>query len=343
MKEDRKKCIHAGVDVHDKTYVAALWSQETRTVVKRWTQPSSAEQLVRSLEPYRGEIRRVVYEAGITGFELARALVGAGYEVEVIAPKSMARGFDEAKSDRLDCAALARLDAAGELRYSRIPTREEEADRQVVRMRENVAVSIRRVKVQIKCFLMQYSLPRITSWSRRGIEKLCSMELPEKLRFSLDILLCELKSFVELYKEVEKKIAEMSSKELYAGNVERLTEIKGVGVLTAMTYLTEIFRPEEMTGGIAVGKHTGLAPQVSRSGSGLKRKGSVLSGNKRLKRVLVEAAWRWAFSDPLGRRYFSRYRKLLGSSQKAIVAVARKLSIIMWMMVTKNESYRVAG
>jgi transposase len=86
-----------------------------------------------------------------------------------------------------------------------------------------------------------------------------------------------------------------------------------------------------------------LAPQVCQSGE-TRRDGSLLkSGNARLRTVLVEAAWRWVAYDEAAAR---RYRQLvasIGSSKKAIVAMARRLGVLLWRLSVHAEPYRAAS
>src|SRR5262249_17270655 len=148
--------VHVGVDVHKASYSVAVFSAG-RGVLATWVQPARLEILLERLRPLREAIVRVVSEAGPTGFGLARRLRAEGDTAQVIAPgKLLARGGPEAKSDRLDCRRLAQLSAKDLLHPVRVPTEPEEADRQVLRLREQLVGKTRAVQAQIKSFLLQH-------------------------------------------------------------------------------------------------------------------------------------------------------------------------------------------
>lgn len=84
----------------------------------------------------------------------------------------------------------------------------------------------------------------------------------------------------------------------------------------------------------------GLAPQVRQSGETRREGGLLKSGNARLRTVPVEAAWRWVAYDEAAAR---RYRQLVattGSSKKAVVAMARRLGVLLWRLSVHGEPYR---
>ena len=108
---EQGEAVHVGVDVHKASYSVALFS-DTRGLITTWVQPARPEVLLERLRPIREGIAQVVYEAGPTGFALARRLRSEGFNAQVIAPsKLLAPVGPEAKSDRLDCRRLAQLAA----------------------------------------------------------------------------------------------------------------------------------------------------------------------------------------------------------------------------------------
>ena len=160
LRLEQGEAVHVGVDVHKSSYSVALYS-DSRGVLTTWVQPARPEVLLERLRPVQSCIAQVVYEAGPTGFGLARLLRAEGYKAQVIAPsKLLAPVGPEAKSDRLDCRRLAQLSAKGLLHPVRVPTEQEEADRQVLRLREQLVRKTRSVQAQIKKLLAP-------AWDRR--------------------------------------------------------------------------------------------------------------------------------------------------------------------------------
>jgi transposase len=136
IRLEEGEAVHVDVDVHKASCSVALFS-DRRGLLTTWVQPARPEVLLERLRPLREGVAQVVYEAGPTGFALARRLRSEGYHAQVIAPsKLLAPVGPEAKSDRLDCRRLAQLAAKGLLHPVRVPTAQEEADRQVLRLRE---------------------------------------------------------------------------------------------------------------------------------------------------------------------------------------------------------------
>src|SRR5512135_3162374 len=169
LRLEQGESVHVGVDVHKASYSVALYS-DGRGVLTTWVQPARPEVLIEQLRPLREGIAQVVYEAGPTGFALARRLRAEGYTAQVIAPsKLLAPVGPEAKSDRLDCRRLAQLSAKGLLHPVQVPTEQEEADRQVLRLREQMVRKARTVQAQIKAFLLQHGVAEpagLGHWSK---------------------------------------------------------------------------------------------------------------------------------------------------------------------------------
>src|SRR3954454_2397896 len=205
--------IHVGVDVHKATYHVALLS-DRRGLVTTWVQPARPELLTERLTPIREAIAQVVYEAGPTGFALVRRLRADGFRAEVIAPaKTPITPGAEPKTDRLDCRKLAVFAQKGLLQPVRVPTEQEEADRQVLRLREQLVRKARSIQQQIKAFLLQHGLDEpkgLSCWSAAALKALRGLELTAELRFCLDVLLDELDHARGQVARVTKRLRELS-------------------------------------------------------------------------------------------------------------------------------------
>lgn len=338
----KSESVWIGLDVHKNSNHVALWSSQ-RDLIATWVTPSDPDTLCKQLSPLLPNTVRVVYEAGPTGYTLARKLTAAGFSTQVIAPSKVPRipGKD-AKSDRLDCRNLAKLASNQMLHPIHIPTGQEEADRQVLRLREQVLKKRRRIKQQIKSFLLLYSLKEpegLAYWSKRAVNQLRTLDLGAELRFCLDMMLDELAQLEENLRRVTSKVRELSLSERYQQVVQLLCSVPGVGLLTAMIFSTELTNPGRFTHQRQVAKILGLAPRVSRSGES-KREGRLMkSGNARVRTILVEAAWRWIRLDPAAKARFQQLLKNTGNPKKAITAMAHKLAIVLWRITVKQVLY----
>lgn len=346
LRLDETETAHVGVDVHKASYHVAVVT-DARGFVAGWTQPADPGLLLDRLRPLRGRIAKVVYEAGPVGFGLVRRLRAQGFDADVIAPSKVpALPGAEPKSDRLDGRKLALFAQKGLLRPVRVPTPQEEADRQVVRLREQLTRKLRSVRQQIKAFLLQHGLGEpagLAHWSAAAVEALRRLDLGPELRFCLDVLLDELGHAKAQVAAVTRRMEELTRAERHRRAVEVLETVPGVGPVTAMTFRTELHEPERFTDPGHVARMVGLAPQVLQSGA-TRREGRLLkSGNARLRTVLVEAAWRWVAADEVAASRYRRITAKTGSGKKAIVAMARRLAILLWRMSVRGEVYRVAA
>ena len=114
-------------------------------------------------------------------------------------------------------------------------------------------------------------------------------------------------------------------------------------MLTAAAFRLELPEPQRFDHEGQVARMAGLAPMVRQSGEARREGGLLKSGNARLRTVLVEAAWRWVRYDEAAA---SRYRHLVGntgSGKKAIVAMARRLGVLLWRLSVHGEPYRPAA
>ncbi|MBY0514628.1 MAG: transposase, partial [Gemmataceae bacterium] len=177
--------VHIGLDVHKHSLHVAVHS-DRRGLLTTWVQAADPATLSAALTAIRASVARVVYEAGPTGFGLARRLTADGYPVEVIAPSKVpALPGPDTKTDRLDCRKLALYSAKGLLSAVRVPTEQEEADRQVLRLRDQLVRKSRSIRQQIKAFLLVHGLPEpdgLAHWSARSVEALRGLGLGAELR-----------------------------------------------------------------------------------------------------------------------------------------------------------------
>jgi transposase len=338
--------IHVGVDVHKATYHVALLS-DRRGLVATWVQPARPELLAERLTPLREAIAQVVYEAGPTGFALVRRLRADGFRAEVIAPaKTPVTPGAEPKTDRLDCRRLAVFAQKGLLQPVRVPTEQEEADRQVLRLREQLVRKSRSIQQQIKAFLLQHGVAEpqgLACWSDAAVRALRGLELAAELRFCLDVMLDELDHARSQVARVTRRLRELARAERHRPALADLQSVPGVGPVTAMTFRLELPEPERFDHQGQVARMMGLAPQVIQSGQ-TRRSGRVLkSGNARLRTALVESAWRWVAHDEAAKEVYRRLVGNTGSGKKAIVAMARRLGVLLWRLSVRHEPYRVAA
>ena len=334
--------VYVGLDVHKKS-VHAAWRLNGREV-DTWVMAADVAAVVRSLSRFKPGLKQIVYEAGPTGYGLARALRKAGLPTEVIAPgKTPQPANPDSKSDRLDCRKLAEFAEKGLLKAVGVPTEEEEADRQTLRLRDQLTKKRRRVMQQIKSLLLQHGIPEplgLKNWTKAGIAALSELELRPQIRLSLDCLVEELGHLTTLLGRAKRAMGTLLRQTRHREEQRRLRTHPAVGPTLAMAWLTEVYQPGRFRSAEALTKYVGLAPRVSQTGE-TRREGPLMkTGQGTLRALLVQAAWRWVAKDERAAAVFERIARNTGKKQKAIVAMARRMAVNLWCMLVRGEDYR---
>jgi len=340
LDNENAKSFNIGIDVHKLSYHLAFRRSDGKT----HTFVSSADPLlvVRMIKNAKIEVVQIAYEAGPTGFGLARTLLLAGFHVIVVAPSKTPRPVSrDAKTDRLDCVKLAEFSAKGMLSGIAVPTETEEADRALVRRRHDVAEEIRRTKQRIKSYLLVTGDKGLSSFGEQSLSAMERAPRQRSAQLVVQSLLRTLRFLAKEKKALEKEIALLMHDPAYETVSACLKSVPGVGEVTSATFCAEIFRPERFENAGQVASLLGLAPVVRQSGLKKPTGRLVPTGQKRLRALLLEAAWIWRAKDPCAREFYSKMVSKTGLPQKAIVAVARKLCVILWTLAVKKRPYRL--
>jgi transposase len=337
--------LYVGIDAHKQSFHLALWLNDAPAI--DFVMPNNTGKLLAVLEKLRPALRLAVYEAGPTGYSLARAIKAAGLPVSVVAPsKTPRQSAPDSKTDSLDARKLAEYAAKGLLRHITIPTRHQEARRQLTRLRQQLVAKQTRVKLQIKGFLLQHGISQpagLSHWSGIAVQHLKGICLSKPLRYCLDTLIEELLFVAAQLKSAEQKIEEAFSEKPICATVKVLTTHPGVGPAIAAQFAAEIFNPKRFRDKTQLAKYVGLAPSVHQSGQTL-RDGPILkTGRPQLRCSLIQGAWMWIRKDTHAYKTYCRLIHNSGHRNKAITAMARKLAIHLWMMACENKPYDPAA
>ena len=329
-----------GIDVHKRSFSVALLRPDG--MVESWTTPADVEAITNRLTSLPIHISAVCYEAGPTGFGLARSLRSAGIKVIVAAPSRIPRPVAATnKTDSLDCIKLAELAASGLVRSIAIPNEKEEAFRSLSRRRHQLTDSIRRVKQRIRSLLLALGVAEpvgIDSWGKAAILALEHQTLPAGAAETRDSLLSELRYFIFAQKEVDTKLERLAQEQDEARRIAAMRSVPGVGKVVATTFAAEIFNPKRFNHSKEVTAYLGLAPVLRQSG-GSKGKATLRPvGQRRLRSLLVEAAWMWKRKDKWANEFYNRILGKHGVPQKAIAALARKLAALLWKLSFPTEA-----
>jgi transposase len=299
----------------------------------------------------------VAYEAGRDGFWLARWLRARNIEAYVIHPNSVAvsREHRRAKTDRLDTELLKRAFLGwlrGEPKHCSmvaIPTLDEEDAKRPSRERENLVSERTRLINRMKAVLARLGIRSFKPELRNAPQRIEALSTPEGLPIPPNTLdeirrdLARLAIIREQIKAIEQarlECLEQAPKTGPHAMVRLLASITGVGVETADMLVQEVLW-RNLRDRRAVARYAGVTGSPDESGSKRREKGLAKSGNARVRRGLIQLAWRFLRfqkDSVLAQWYRARTEGAKGARKTTmIVALARKLLIALWRMVTTGE------
>jgi transposase len=300
----------------------------------------------------------VAFEAGRDGFWLARWLRAHGIEAHVIHPTSVAvsREHRRAKTDRLDTALLKRV-FLGWLRgepdhchMAAIPALEEEDAKRPTRERECLVGERTRIVNRIKAALVRLGVRGFKPTLRNALQRLDALRTPEgtalppNTRAELHRDMARLHVVTEQIQQIEvtrSERLEQASADGPNAMVRLLAQVVGVGLETADMLVHEILS-RNLRDRRAVARYAGLTGAPDESGRRRREKGLAKAGNARVRRGMIQLAWRFLLhqkESALAQWYRARTAEARGSTRKTlIVALARKLLIALWRMVTTGEA-----
>jgi transposase len=294
----------------------------------------------------------VAYESGLDGFWLARYLQGQGIEAHVIHASSVAvsREHRRAKTDRLDTEILKRS-LLGWLRGERdhckmvaIPSLAEEDARRPNRERERLVCEQTRIISRMKAAFIRLGILDFNPKNKGAAERLDSLRTPDGEPIPPNTLASLRRDFAR------KRLVQAQIEELEQARLERLTEepdkkphamvrllarIIGIGIETADLLGSEVLS-RNLRDRRAVARYAGLTGSPDESGARRRERGLARSGNARVRRGMIQLAWRFLMfqkESALAHWYRERTANAAGSRKTLIIALARKLLIALWRFV----------
>jgi transposase len=309
------------------------------------------------------------YEAGPTGFGLARAFTTAGIRCEVAAPSKINRpSGDRIKTDARDALLLARLLRLDEIVSVRVPTVAEEAARDLVRAREDARGDLMRVRHRVSKLLLRHGHVYYggEAWTGRHEDWLRSIRFtgPERAgtAAAYEADLEALALTLARRQRLDEQITAMAAASEFTGVTRRLCCLRGISTLTGFALAVEIGDWTRFTGA-SIGAYLGLVPGEHSTGGSRHQLPITKTGNSHVRRLLVEAAWhhkpgyrvgptmqaRWDQAPAAARmrghagnqRLHDRWIQWAEHHKKhtvACVAIARELAGWCWSLATLPDS-----
>jgi transposase len=353
-----------GLDVHARSIVACGLDTVTGQVARRRLVPS-APAVLDWLRELPGPVA-VAYEAGPTGYGLARALTTAGIRCVVAAPSKVQRpAGDRIKTDARDALHLARLLRMDELVEVRVPGVAEEAARDLFRTREDVRSDLMRCRHRVSKLLLRHGIVYSGGPTWTGVHEtwLRGQRFTHRgIQIAYDADLEAMLLTVDRRNRLDKAITEMAADGEYTAVIHRLGCLRGVSTLTAFGLAVEVGNWHRFTGA-TIGAYLGLVPTESSSGQQRSQGSITKTGNTHARRLLVEAAWhhrrdyrvpgatmraRWSLASPAAKarghagnhRLHQRWQTFMARKKRPVianVAVARELAGWCWSLAVLDD------
>ena len=298
----------------------------------------------------------VAFETGRDGFWLARWLRARDIEAHVIHASSVAvsREHRRAKTDRLDTELLKRV-FLGWLRGERdhckmvaIPTIKDEDAKRPNRERQSLVGEQTRIVNRMKAALIRLGIRGFNPKLKRAAGRLEDLRTPEgepippntltELRRDMERrqLICDQIRQIE---DARLERIERAPSDRPHAMVRLLARVIGIGIETADMLVQEVLS-RTMRDRRAVARYAGLTGAPDESGTKRREKGLARSGNHRVRRGMIQLAWRFLIfqkDSALAQWFRARTENTRGTRKTMIVALARKLLIALWRLVTTGE------
>jgi transposase len=298
-----------GLDVHATKIVAAVLDAETGEL--QWFGVGGDVAEAAALCGGLPRPVRAAYEAGPTGYGLARELAVRGVECVVAAPSKIPRApGDRVKTDRRDAELLVRLLLAGKLHPVRVPGPEEEALRDLVRAREAVRVDLMRCRHRLSKLLLRHGIrfDDGPAWTQRHRDWLATMQLgwPAAQATLLDAQ-GAIDALAHRRDALEREIVALLPGSPWQDQVARLRCLRGIDTLTAVGLCAEIGDFERFAKAQQLMSYVGLVPSESTTGQQRRLGAITKTGSGHARRLLVEAAWHYRPRPRIGKALTDRH------------------------------------
>jgi transposase len=358
----QKSKVFVGLDTSKLKISVALVEEgrqgEVRFLGEIDNTPEAVRRLISKLASRYSELL-FCYEAGPTGYGLQRQISALGHECAVIAPSLIPKHPGErVKTNRRDALTLARLHRAGELTTIWVPDPGHEAIRELVRAHDAAMADLHEKRQHLQSFLLRHGrlFPGRKPWTRAHARWLSEFAFEHPTQY---LVLREYRQMIEdaeaRLERLTQQIADVLTTWSMAPVVEAYQALRGVALLTAVTFVAEIGDVRRFESPRQLMAYLGLVPCESSTGERVRRGSITKAGNTRVRRVLIEGAWTYRFPARMSRllqerqeklpqivrtiawkaqvRLCARYRRLMAAGKRQTVvttAIAREMAAFLW-------------
>ena len=348
----KEQNIYVGIDVHLKSWIVTILLDFNEH--KTFSMNPDAADLKKYLENnFPAGNYYSAYEAGFTGYSTHRDLERQGIHNIVVNPADIPTTDKERKQkeDKRDSRKIAKSLRSGDLQGIYIPQVSTMEFRSLVRYRKTLVKEICRNKNRIKSFLHYNGLSIPASlntaaryWSGNFTKWLRSIELNTTmgktvLNYTLDVTDFLRSRLLDINRELRK----LSISSIYSEDIGLLCSIPGIGLITAVTLISEIDNFKRFKNLDRFCSYVGLVPTTHSSGEKDSTGQITPRSNKSIRAVIVEAAWIASRLDPALAKKFNELRIRMKPNEANIRIAKKLLSRIRSVMINKvNYEYSVA-
>ena len=307
------------------------------------------------------------YEAGCLGYTLYHQLTNAGIKCVILAPTTMlSTKGKRIKTDKRDARLIAQCLCYGGYHPVYIPTKEDDAVKEYIRMRDDHKQILKSLKQQINAFVLRHGYQYSgTKWTIKHVIWLSKLDLDPMYRETLNEYMASYEEQESKIERYDKRIEEIAAEERYQENARKLGCLLGISTHTALSLVVETGDFKRFAKGNIYAAYLGLAPGEHSSSTSVNRLGISKAGNTHIRCLLVEAARSIckgavghkskrlrarqvgqsaeviAYADKANTRLRSKYYRMIRHGKVknvAVAAVARELACFIWGMMTGNIS-----
>jgi transposase len=357
---DSNRTKFVGLDVHKDSIVIAVAEEGREAARVIGTIPHEWKALRKVLDKLgpRSTVH-CCYEAGPTGYGVARTLIAAGWACDVIAPSLVPKKSGQRiKTDRRDAVKLAQNHRAGELVAVFIPDEQTEAIRDLERARGAAKKSERVVRHQLSKFLLRHGrrYPGRTTWNSTYLAWIAKQTFVEPAQqYVLADGLAAVEAATLRVSQLTERLRQLAHSWHQAPLVKALQAMRGVEMLTAVTLAAEVGDFRRFATASDFMGYVGLVPSEQTSGDHRRQGPITKTGNAHLRHVLIESAWHYqrqpriskalrvrsmgvapqvcAIAWKAQKRLHHRLQRLIGRGKnpgEAVTAVACELAGFVW-------------
>ena len=305
------------------------------------------------------------YEAGCLGYSLYYQLKGCKLKCTILAPTTMlTEKGGRIKTDSRDARNIAFCLSHAGYHSVHIPTAEDNAVKEYIRMRDDHKIALKKIKQQTLALCLRFGHSYSgTNWTGMHLKWLRALKLPELIRETLNEYLATYEDLTNKIARYDKRIQEIASQNEYQEDVRKLECFLGIKTHAALSLIVETGDFKRFSKGNIYASYLGLAPGEHSSGESTGRLGITKAGNSHLRRLLIEAAEGIckgsighkskslaarqkgnpedviSYADKANIRLRSKYYRLIRHGKKrniAVTAIARELACFVWGMMTDH-------